>query len=1492
MLPRFSFKLSLCNVLAVMTAALLPITAFSQVRSQITAKIDAGNRADLTRSIPARALAATDLGRVSTNLPMNDMLLMLQSSDAQKQALESFMTDVQNPASPNYHKFLSPTQFGALYGPAQSDVDTIVGWLTNQGFKVESVASARNWIRFSGPASAVETAFATQIHNYQEGATKRISNSTELSIPSALAPVVTGVLSVNNFEKPSFHTPTATVARNSSGKIVRVQQASPQVLTSPDGSIVPQFTSQSQPEQNLLAPGDWAKIYNSSSIVAAGNNGAGVSIAIVGRSDISLSDVETFRTLFKLPYNDPSIINANADPGVVAGDDEEAILDVEWSGSVAPMAQIKYVIGGTTATTDGVDISAAYIVDNQIAPIMSLSFGECEQLVSQSELIFYNTLWQQASAEGISVVVSAGDNGASGCLNQNTSFATNRGFGVSGLSSTPYNTAVGGTEFNDPIPTTYWSPTINADQSSALGYIPELVWNETCNINTPANLFNCYFQQTASAPAYAGSGGASTCSTHSTSANIVTGLYTCTSGYAKPSWQSGTGVPADGERDVPDVSLAAAGGHDGFLLCYDGSCQYTVNPDGSFSLTQASVIGGTSASAPSMAGVLALVEQKNGQYQGLANYKFYALANAQTGNCNSSSLTNPTQPSTCVFNDVTQGSNSMTCIGTSPGCTVAIAGTTTYKQLSGYAAGAGYDLATGLGSVNVANLVSAWNSVALTPTTTTLSLSATTFTHGTPVTVTSTVTPTTGTNVPSGTLGLVATGNTSSPGPILASTLTAGSYTGSVSTLPGGTYTVTAQYGGDASDAISTSSPVNVTIAPEPSVMTVNTLVKSRFFILGRQPIVNGTAVALNSNWWISLVMAGNSGAGIPTGTVTITQGTTNVGIFTLDKTGSIYVTCGPYTSCDFPLGTYTFTATYSGDSSFGPSTQTFPFTITKGTANWAVSASQQIVNTGTPIIATVYMQFDPAAVPTGSVNIFRTDTNAVLGTGTLNASGNVAITFAAPTGSYGVNASWAGDANYTAGNFTSYPDMTVTAPVGVVTTAAITTSGATSSLGKSTSFSVTITPASTAANGAVPTGTVTLYSTQSGQITNAIPTVGGNATLFVQWPIAGAESVYGVYSGDKNYAGSNTALSTVTVAQATPFLNVTALAPYVVIGGRDSVSAYLTSAVSGTSASKPTGTIQFYDSLNGAATAPLGTAQPINTGNGGVIIATLVPVLPAGTHVITAVYSGDTNWTTATSAASVSIVSENPDFAITGPNALTITAGQTTNIPVNTTSLLGFVTPVAVACSGTLPEGISCGTATITPGATGSLALTSVAPGTVAIAADTPQSARPWQLPSAIGLAGIVVLLLPRRRRLGSLAAILLVASLVTFAITGCGGHSITASQLSVTSSNTKVASGAPVQLNAQVNGTTNVTGTVTFYDAGTAIGTSTLAFGVGRLTISTLTVGTHAITASYSGDNNNTSSKSTDVLNQTVTGTFNLTVSAAAGTSSHTVMIPTSLQ
>jgi subtilase family serine protease len=393
----------------------------------------------------------------------------------------------------------------------------------------------------------------------------------------------------------------------------------------------PEFTAGSS---YYLAPADFATIYNVTPLYQQSITGTGEAVAVVARSNINLSDVRQFRTAFGLPANDPQIIVNGTDPGIwSSGEETEADLDVEWSGAVAKGATIKFVVSKSTSSTDGVDLSAQYIVNHNLAPVMTTSFGLCEAALGSSGNSFLNNLWQQAAAQGISVFVSSGDNGAAGCDSASATKAT-QGLGVNGLCSTPYSICVGGTEFSDPNPSLYWSSSNAAGtQSSALSYIPEVAWNES----------------SASSGLWSSGGGASR-------------------NYAKPSWQTGTGVPADGKRDVPDLALASAG-KDGYLLYQNGGLY---------------VVGGTSAASPAFAGVMALVVQSTNSRQGNANTAFYSLASKQRAG------------GAAVFHDIISGNNSV------PG------------QI-GFSAGTGYDQVTGLGSINATTLVGHWSDATATP---------------------------------------------------------------------------------------------------------------------------------------------------------------------------------------------------------------------------------------------------------------------------------------------------------------------------------------------------------------------------------------------------------------------------------------------------------------------------------------------------------------------------------------------------------------------------------------------------------------------------------------------------------------------------------------------------------------------------------------------------------------------------------------------------------
>jgi pseudomonalisin len=579
---------------------------FVQVKDRITSFIDDEQTVTLRGNVHPLALAQYDDGAVPPDFPMEHMLLTLLPDPAQLDLLLQLLDAQHNPESAYYHQWLTPEQYGERFGISDADIAQIANWLQGQGMVVEDVTAGRRAIIFSGTAAEVQAAFHTAIHTYKIAGERHHANARDPEIPAALVQVVGGVVSLHDFHSRPMHSPVGTPS--------------------------PEF---SRGGANFLAPADFATIYDLSPLYQQSINGNGRSIAIVARSNINIADARQFRTFFGLPPNDPQIIVNGTDPGIMSADEEtEADLDVEWSGAVAKGAAIKFVVSKSTNSTDGIDLSAQYIVDHNLAAVMSTSFGLCEAALGSSGNSFLNSLWQQAAAQGITVFVASGDSGAAGCDSASASTAT-QGLAVNGLCSTPYSVCVGGNEFNDTVnPALYWSAS-NAvgTQASALSYIPEVVWN-------------------ASGPGaglWASGGGTSQL-------------------YAKPSWQAGTGVPADGWRDVPDVALAAAG-HDGYLIYQNGTLE---------------VVGGTSAASPSFAGIMALVVQHAGARQGDANTAFYSLASKQqTGGA-------------AVFHDITVGNNSV------PG-------------QAGFNAVVGYDQATGLGSVDGSVLVNDWSDATAAP---------------------------------------------------------------------------------------------------------------------------------------------------------------------------------------------------------------------------------------------------------------------------------------------------------------------------------------------------------------------------------------------------------------------------------------------------------------------------------------------------------------------------------------------------------------------------------------------------------------------------------------------------------------------------------------------------------------------------------------------------------------------------------------------------------
>jgi hypothetical protein len=702
--------------------------------SRIVEAVDDSRLITLHGNVHPGATAANDRGAIAPETQLDRIVLVLQRSAEQESALESFMAAQQTPGSPDFHHWLSPEEFGAAYGPSDQDIATITGWLQSHGFAIDNVSKGRIKIEFSGTAAAVEQAFHTEIHHYVVNGVDHIANNSDPQIPEALAPVVEGIASLHNFFPTHQHVLGQRVRYNpNTGAItplnpaaVSSARASQSTRLTPaaklnSSSPAPQLTYTNN-DGNLkedVTPYDFATIYNVLPLWNAGINGTGINIAISGVSDVNLNDIATFQSVFGLPSNPPTVVHNGADPGEDAGGAGENELDIEWSGAVAPKAKIIFVVTGSTETTFGGQLSDSYIVDNKTANVMSASYGTCELNLGTSGNAAYNSIWQQGAAEGISIMESSGDQGSAGCSSQDTAApnADKVGLVVNGMASSPYVTAVGGTDFYwQGAPTTYWNSSNSASNgSSAKGYVPEEVWNSTCTSSYLVAYFGepsaeALCNDASDSETYynlvvigAGSGGISNC-TAPTGSTIAT----CTGGYAKPSWQTGTGVPADGKRDVPDVSLFASSGlPDGlassaYLVCETintSTCNYS-DVDG----VELQEIGGTSASSPAFAGIMALVLQKTGEAQGLANVQFYKFFNSENlANCKSTTVA---AGNSCVFYDVSLSTNAQVCFTGDPDCVTNTSGDM-YGVLSGYKGGVGYDQATGLGSVNAENLVNA-----------------------------------------------------------------------------------------------------------------------------------------------------------------------------------------------------------------------------------------------------------------------------------------------------------------------------------------------------------------------------------------------------------------------------------------------------------------------------------------------------------------------------------------------------------------------------------------------------------------------------------------------------------------------------------------------------------------------------------------------------------------------------------------------------------------
>ena len=691
-------------VLACVGAAVLAgSTAATNTAGAATAPAaDSSGLARLPGHVNASTRPLFDLGRAPDSLAIHGLQVVFAKTASQQRAIEALIAAQQDPKSPQYHQFLTPAQYGARFGASAPTVAAVTRWLEGAGFGVDALPANRSELSFHGTKAQVETAFHTEIHLFQTEGRRHYGNVSDPEVPVGLAAAITAIYGLHDFY------PRSTVKARHLGK-----GPSPQITY--DGG-----------QENWVGPGDFAVMYNLGPLYSAGVNGKGVTIAVAGESDIDPTVANTFWAgvgIATPPTINPMTVptgSGGTDPGqTMDGNEEEAYLDIEVAGGVAPGATIDFVADANVA------VAFQYIIDQNLGEVVNISFSECENQItaaSASANTALDALFSEAATQGQTVVVASDDAGVAGCesnLFVQGTLATS-GFAVSGIASSPHVLAVGGTDFDPTQPQSWATSNAPGTLVNAQGHIPEMVWNDTCanplgakalgyttdalcNLATLGGNPNPFLQ-------IAGSGsGVSSCTSIDSATNA------CIGGWPVPSWQSGVaGIAGLSGRAVPDVVTFAGG----WVICsYDNAtCDPATQND-------EDLVGGTSSSTPAVAALVALLDQEIGK-QGLINTELYQLAATEYGTPaapNTSNTCSATLGTTiganCIFYNVTGGSNATPCTvasfsdaGSAPASTcVSSSGQANgIMELNGapqYTAGTGFNLATGLGSINATNLV-------------------------------------------------------------------------------------------------------------------------------------------------------------------------------------------------------------------------------------------------------------------------------------------------------------------------------------------------------------------------------------------------------------------------------------------------------------------------------------------------------------------------------------------------------------------------------------------------------------------------------------------------------------------------------------------------------------------------------------------------------------------------------------------------------------------
>jgi len=1265
---RFSAVLPLCLGFLSLPLANAQDQHLAPTAARITQTIRESSLVPLRGNTPPMAQAQFDAGAAPEAKAANRLILVLTRSAAQEASLQTWLDSVQDANSPNYQHWLSPEEFGKRFGVSDSDLATIEAWLQTHGLTVNKVSPGRMSIEFSGTTAQLEAAFHTSIHAFVIDGVQHWSNVSDPQIPAALAPVVAGVARLNDFN-PRSHA-------------VRV----PGGAYNPASSLRPAYTvgNTTSGYTIFLGPADAATIYDTPTTLNANHSGTlydgtGATIGIAGDSNIDITQNANYRATFGLPAKATTVVVDGADPGE-NGDAIEAYLDTQVAGGIAPNAHVILYTAANTYLSSGLFLAIARAIDDNQVDILNISFGGCEAEQGTSGNQYITNLWQQAAAQGISLTVSSGDSGSAGCDNPNTENQASLGLAVNALASTPYNIAVGGTDFDDlfanfPLSFTQYVDITNtlANHRSALKYIPERPWNDS-TFQGDNGLLSANVPWTATPYSYnanivAAGGGFSGCVQQSAGA--------CSAGYPVPTWQS-TFATTNSGRNLPDVSLLAGNGLYGAAwgLCTDLDANSSGNPvadcagnpttGNNFYLTG---VGGTSAAAPAFAGMLALLKQKTGRRLGQADYVLYNLAKSHYGT---------------VFHDIQKGNNSVACAAGFPDCG---APNSSYNFMTGYNTAVGFDEASGLGSVDATQMLSNWAGASLTSTTSSLTLNGSaaplSITHGASVAVIAGVSGSNG--PPDGNIALVDTINPATvpnSGSIGSFPLTSGTATGTTNSLPGGSYSVSAHYGGSQTFASSDSNSIPVTVSAEGS--TTNLTVRGYY-----EP-ASGRPVSTPYYGYIYLIDAqpyGNSASaenpdGAATGTITFKSGTTSIGTAALASDG-----IAELQTSTIPAGADSLTAAFPGDASFQASTSA-PFSLTVQplqTAVFLTTNSSGTYNLGGSVTISAklvnfqnYESLDSlGAAPTGTITLSdqpgTSTTKTILATlpvtGTAGSSTAIATggaTYTTTTlgaGSHTIYATYSGDANYSANQNLSDTFVNINGA-----TAAMTLTPAANPAKNDQPLQVTVALAQSGTY-PVPTGTVTLIAYNgSAQVftPTAVSLVNGTAVITIPantLPITNID-LYAIYSGDMDY-NSNTAVAHIQViSSGTVAPTVTIVSPS---GVQSTYPFSLPVKITGPSGD-PTATGSVTLSVGGSV---WGTQILVNGSTSFVISA-----LPGGTNSLTASYTGDSTYTGGTGSSVVNAIAL--PFINFNINSTQIAVNLPLNLSVSVSAFTGNPIPAA----------------------------------------------------------------------------------------------------------------------------------------------------------------------------------------------------------------------